>query len=140
MEDRDKRNGPDSQATRALWWVIAAMAAVICTLALLHLAVQRERAAMAVGQVDFQLLPEAVAEAWRATPPLLNPDSAPASLIPSKKPEEDDVEVFGCARPLEARLGGGVGTSWQCAAATAGLSGTDTGATARVLSRSAGTT
>ena len=57
MEDRDKRNGPDSQATRALWWVIAAMAAVICTLALLHLAVQRERAAMAVGQVDFATYP-----------------------------------------------------------------------------------
>jgi hypothetical protein len=140
MQDRDKRNGPDAQATKALWWVLAAMAAVICTMALLHLAVQRERAAAAVGQVDFQLLPEVFIGAWRATSPLLNPDSAPASLMPSKKPEEDDVEVFGCARHRKAGMGGGVGTPWQCAAATAGLSGTDAGATARMLSRGAATT
>jgi len=140
MQDRDKRSGPDAQATRALWWVLAAMAAVICTLALLHLAVQRERAAAAVGQVDFQLLPEVFIGAWQATPPLLNPGSAPASLMPSKKPEEDDVEVFGCARHRKAGLGGGMGAPWQCSAATAGLSGTDAGASDRVLSRSAGTT
>ena len=140
MQDRDKRNGPDAQAARALWWVLAAMAAVICTLALLHLAVQRERAAAAIGQVDFQLLPDVFIGAWQATPSLLNPGSAPASLMPSKKPEEDDVEVLGCARDRKAGLGGVVGAPWQCAAATAGLSGADEGAIARVLSRGAAAT
>jgi hypothetical protein len=56
MEDREKKSGPGSQPARGVWWVIVAMAAVICTLAFLHLAVQRERAAAAAGQVNFQLL------------------------------------------------------------------------------------
>jgi hypothetical protein len=56
MDDREKRNGQTSQPARAVLWVIAAMAAVICTLALLHLAVQRERAAAAPGQTDLPLL------------------------------------------------------------------------------------
>jgi hypothetical protein len=56
MDDREKRNGQTSQPARAVLWVIAAMAAVICTLALLHLAVQRERAAAATGQTDLPLL------------------------------------------------------------------------------------
>lgn len=56
MEDREKRNGQNSQPARAVLWVIAAMAAVICILAFLHLAVQRERAAAATGQADLPLL------------------------------------------------------------------------------------
>lgn len=56
MEDREKRNGPNSQSARAVLWVIAAMAAVIFTLAFLHLAVQRERAATAAGQAVLPLL------------------------------------------------------------------------------------
>jgi len=57
MEDREERNGQNSQPARAVLWVIAAMAAVICILAFLHLAVQRERAAAAAtGQADLPLL------------------------------------------------------------------------------------
>jgi hypothetical protein len=55
MDDREKGNGQNSQSARAVLWVIAAMAAVIFTLAFLHIAVQRERAATAAGQAELSL-------------------------------------------------------------------------------------
>jgi hypothetical protein len=55
MSSRDPREHQHPQPPRREFWLLVAVAALIATIALLHLAVQRERAA-GFGALDFQLL------------------------------------------------------------------------------------
>jgi hypothetical protein len=53
MSSRDRRGHQPPQPPRGEFWLLVAVAVLTATMALLHLAVQRERAA---GALDFQLL------------------------------------------------------------------------------------
>jgi uncharacterized protein (UPF0333 family) len=55
MSSRDPRGHQHPQPPRGEFWLLVAVAVLIATMALLHLAVQRERAAGS-GALDFQLL------------------------------------------------------------------------------------
>lgn len=55
MSSRDPRGHQPLQPPRREFWLLVAVAVLIATIALLHLAVQRERAAGS-GALDFQLL------------------------------------------------------------------------------------
>ncbi|KIQ16314.1 hypothetical protein RT97_31125 [Variovorax paradoxus] len=55
MSSRDQRGHQQPQPPRGEFWLLVAVAVLIATIALLHLAVQRERAAGS-GALDFQLL------------------------------------------------------------------------------------
>jgi len=55
MSSRDPRGQQHRQPPRGEFWLLVAVAVLIATIALLHLAVQRERAAGS-GTLDFQLL------------------------------------------------------------------------------------
>jgi hypothetical protein len=55
MSSRDRRGRQPPQPPRGEFWLLVAVAVLTATMALLHLAVQRERAAGA-GALDFQLL------------------------------------------------------------------------------------
>jgi hypothetical protein len=55
MSSRDRRGHQPPQPPRGEFWLLVAVAVLTATMALLHLAVQRERAAGA-GALDFQLL------------------------------------------------------------------------------------
>lgn len=55
MGSRDPRGHQHPQPPRGEFWLLVAVAVLIATIALLHLAVQREHAAGS-GALDFQLL------------------------------------------------------------------------------------